>query len=82
MSSQTDSDRAKAKEDELFARMRQVKRYRDSGHAVGRKPLFRQPNVRFEADSARIEFAVKPLDLRLQKRPLDFDGQVADAQVK
>ena len=36
----------------------------------------------FEANSARVELAVKAFDVGLQKRPLDFDGQVADAQVK
>ena len=36
----------------------------------------------FEADSAGIELAVEPFYVGFEKRPLDFDGQVADAQVK
>src|SRR5687767_13729453 len=64
------------------ARVREVKRYRDSGHAVGRKPLLGQPNMGFKADSAAVQLAVKPLDVGLQKRPLDFDWQVANAQLQ
>jgi hypothetical protein len=38
--------------------------------------------VRLEADRARVQLAVKPLDVGLQKRALDFDRQVADTQVE
>src|SRR6185369_4333550 len=63
-------------------RVRQVKRDRDSRYAVRGKPLFRQPNMRFKANSPQVELVVEALDLRLQKRPLDLNGEVADAQVK
>jgi hypothetical protein len=36
----------------------------------------------FEANSTAVELAVEALYVRLQKRPLDFDGKVADAQVE
>ena len=36
----------------------------------------------FEANSTGVELAVEAFYVRLQKRPLDFDGKVADAQVK
>jgi hypothetical protein len=61
------------------ARMCQVKRNRDAGHAVRRKPLFCQPNVRFEANAAGVELAVKPFDVGFEKRPFDLYGQVANA---
>ncbi len=61
------------------ARMSEVKRNRDAGHAVWRKPLFRQPNMRFEPNSAGIELAVKPFYMRFEERPFYFYGQVADA---
>jgi hypothetical protein len=35
-----------------------------------------------EANPARIQLAIKPLDVRFEKRALDFDRQIADAQVK
>ena len=35
-----------------------------------------------EANSAGVELAVKAFYVGLQKRPLDFNGKVADAQVK
>ena len=55
------------------ARVRQVKRDGNAGHAVRREPLFSQPDMRFETDSARVQFPVKPADVRLQKRALDLD---------
>ncbi len=64
------------------ARVGEVKRDGDPRHAIGRKPLFRQPNMGFKANSARIQLAIKPLDVRFEKRALDFDWQIADAQVK
>src|SRR5437868_1198537 len=64
------------------ARMGEVKRNRDAGHAVWRKPLLRQPNMGFEADSAGIELVVKAFYVRFEKRPLDFYRKVADAQIK
>src|SRR5262249_41687229 len=64
------------------ARVSEVKRDRDARHAIRRKPLFGQPNMRFETDSTGVQLAVKPLDVGLEKRPLDFDREVADAQVK
>jgi|ERR1700752_57267 len=36
----------------------------------------------FEANATRVELAVKPFYMEFQKRPLYFDGEVADAQVK
>src|ERR1041384_8119291 len=62
--------------------MGEVKRDRDAGHAVWRKPLLGQPNMRFEANSPGIELAVEALNVGFEKRTLDFNGQVADAQVK
>ena len=38
--------------------------------------------MRFEANSTQVELVVETLDVRLQKRPLDLDGEVADAQVE
>jgi hypothetical protein len=38
--------------------------------------------MRFEANSPQVELVVEALDMRLQKRPLDLNGEVADAQVK
>ena len=62
--------------------VRKVKRNGNPGDAIGRKPLFRQPNMGFKANSAYVEFVVEALYVGLQKRPLDFDVEVSDAQVE
>jgi hypothetical protein len=36
----------------------------------------------FEADSTGVQLAIEALDVGLEKRPLNLDGEVADAQVK
>jgi hypothetical protein len=38
--------------------------------------------VRLEPDSVIVQFAVKALNMRLKKRTLDADGQVADTGVQ
>ena len=38
--------------------------------------------MRFEANASSIELAVKSFYMGFKKRPLDFDRQVADAQIK
>jgi hypothetical protein len=38
--------------------------------------------VRLEPDAATVEFTVKSLDVWLEKRALDFEGQVANAQIE
>ncbi len=63
-------------------RVREVKRDGDARHPIWRKPLFCQPNMRFKPNSTGIQLAVQPLDVGLEKRPLDLNGKVADAQVK
>ena len=44
-------------------RMRQIKRNRKAGHAVGREPFGRQPDVRLEANAAIVQFAVETFDV-------------------
>src|SRR6185503_2100659 len=56
------------------AGVREVKRDGDARHSIRRKPLFRQPNMRFEPNSPGIQLTVQSLDVGLKKRPLDFDG--------
>src|SRR5690349_16523435 len=63
-------------------RMREVERDRDARHAVWREPFLGQPNVRFEANSPRIQLAVEPFYVGFEKRAFDFYGQVADAQIE
>ena len=62
--------------------VREVKRDGDAGHAVRRKPLFRQPNMRFKADSAVVELAIEPYYVGFEERTFDFDGQIADAYIE
>src|SRR5258708_6240517 len=63
-------------------RMGQIKRNRESRHTVGRKPFRRQPDVRLETNAAVVQFAIKTLYVRLEKRSLNPYRQIADTGVK
>ena len=63
-------------------RVGQIKRNCESGHTVGRKPFRRQPHVRFEANTAVVQFAVETFNVRFQKRSLDPDREIADTRVE
>ena len=64
------------------SRMGEIKRNSDAGHAVGRKPLFREPDVRFKANAAIVQFAVETLDVIFEERSLDPDREIADTRVE
>src|SRR5689334_2437096 len=53
------------------ARVCEVERDRDARDAVRREPLLGEPNVRFEANSARIQLAVELFDVGFEKRAFD-----------
>ncbi len=63
-------------------RMRQIKRNRKAGHAVGREPLGRQPDVGLEANAAIVQLAVQTFDVGFEERSFDSDRQIADASVE
>ena len=63
-------------------RMREIKRYCESRHAVGREPFRREPDVGLEANATIVQLAVETLDVRFEKRSLDLNRQVADTRVK
>src|SRR6185503_10174855 len=64
------------------SRMRQIERNPNARHAVRAEPLRGQPAVRPEADSAPFQFVVKLHDPALQRRPLDLQSQIAQAQIQ
>src|SRR5690349_2829474 len=64
------------------SRMCKIERDGNTRNTVGRKPFFCKPNVWFEANSSVIKFAVKTLDVWLEKRTFDFYREIADAQIK
>jgi hypothetical protein len=47
--------------------MSQIKRYGNTWDAIWRKPLFREPDVRFESDTTNVEFTVEPPDVGLEE---------------
>ncbi len=51
--------------------MRQVERDRDPWDAIGRKPFFAEPAVRFEVESTGCQFFVKLSDSSFQWRVPD-----------
>ncbi len=44
-------------------RVREIKRYRDSGHAIRREPLFRKPDMRAKVDAAVFQLDIEPRNL-------------------
>ena len=64
------------------SRMREIKRNCKTGHAVGREPLSRQPDVRLEANAAIVQLAVETLDVRFEKGSLNTYRQIANANVE
>ena len=64
------------------ARMGQVKRNGNARHAVRREPFFRKPDVRLKPNAATIQFTVQPLDVRLEKRSLKLEPNVADPHIQ
>ena len=47
--------------------MSQIKRYGNTWDAIWRKPLFREPDVRFESDTTHVELTVEPPDVGLEE---------------
>ena len=64
------------------APVRQVKWDGDPRYSIGGKPLLRQPAMRPEAYSARVELAVQAFNGFLQFRIVDDQLQVAKAQAE
>src|SRR5438445_208709 len=62
--------------------MSQVKGDGNSRNTVRGEPLFRKPHVGLKSDAAIIQFAIETLDVRLEKRSLDLERKIANAQVK
>jgi hypothetical protein len=57
--------------------MGEIKRNGDPGYTVRREPLFRQPNVRLEPNTAFVQFAIEASDVRFEKRTLYRERQIA-----
>ena len=66
----------------LEARMREIERHGDAGHAVGRKPFFRQPHVRTKTDLALVELAIQAAHAFGHGRTFDLEFQIAEAQAQ
>ena len=59
-----------------------VERHREPGHAVGREPLLRQPDVRLEADPALLEVPLDLLDVALDDGAAQLQPEVAEAEAE
>src|SRR6185436_2414727 len=64
------------------ARMREIKRNRDPGDAIGREPLVREPVMGAEAHPARLELTCNGGDPSLELGPSDRETEVANAKVE
>src|SRR5262245_46856029 len=62
--------------------MHHVERDREPGHAVGREPLLRQPDVRLEAEAALLEVALDLLHGPLDDGAAQREAEVAEAQAE
>src|SRR6266403_4965274 len=63
-------------------RVREIERNGDPGNSIGREPFLCEPIMRPKAYPPRFELAVQTLDGILQLRALNFELQVAEAQVE
>ena len=63
-------------------RVREVERNRDPGHAIGREPFVREPEVRPELNAARGELLVEIGDPLLQRAAFDRQIQLRHPQVE
>ena len=63
-------------------RMGQIKWNGETGNAIGREPLSRQPDVWLETDPAIVQFAIETFDVRFEKRSLEANRQIANASVE
>ena len=54
----------------------------EAGNVVGREPLFGQPDMRLETQTARCQFFVQPSQPLFQRRRLNAERQVAQTRVK
>jgi hypothetical protein len=63
-------------------RMREIKRNSKPGHAVRGKPFRGQPHVRFKANTAIVQLAVKTFDVRFEEGSFNPDREVTDARVQ
>src|SRR6185437_7791888 len=60
--------------------MHEVERNRDAGNAVRGEPLFREPDVRMEADASGLELRIEAADAALDGGVLEPQAEVAEAQ--
>ena len=63
-------------------RVRQVERNRDAGHAVGREPLVRQPEMRAEDHAALGQLRLEVADALLQRAAIDREIELRHPQVE
>src|SRR5688572_30717855 len=61
------------------ARMREVEGNRDAWHTVRREPLFRQPEMRSEANTLCGELGVQATHARFERRTREPEAQIAEA---
>ena len=66
----------------LEPRVGEVEGNRDAGHAVGREPFVRQPEVRPEAEAAHLQVAIEFLDARLERAAFDRHAKLRHAQLE
>ena len=58
--------------------------WRETGwrHLVGAAPAVGRVDFGLELEAARVQLAIETFDVRLHRRPLDLQAQVADAAVE
>ncbi len=66
----------------LQARIGEIERHCESGHAIGREPLGPVPGMRPEADAACTQFRIQPAQLPCDLAAADVERQVAEAQLE
>lgn len=62
--------------------MGEVERNRDTGNAIGREPVGRQPDVRAKLNSSAVQFIVEPQHTGFEATSLYVQGQFRYAEIK
>src|SRR6185312_4950013 len=63
-------------------RVREIERHGDAGHAIGREPFFRKPHVRTELDAPILELRIQAAHAPRERRALERELEIAEAQLE
>src|SRR5688500_5375438 len=64
------------------ARMGQIKRNGDSGHAIGRKPFLREPKMRSETQPSFVQLSIQLRDTLFKGTAFELEMEIAETKIE